>query len=71
MLYDIRGSLFAFDKKHFYSNQTGNASVGQTSWVKKWKKNGWKTSAGEEATNRKELEELDAVEKNISVKYVN
>lgn len=42
----------------------------QTSWVKKWKKNGWKTSAGEEATNRKELEELDAVEKNISVKYI-
>jgi len=44
--------------------------AGQTNWVKKWKKNGWKTSTGADVTNRDELQELDKEEQDFSVTYV-
>lgn len=42
----------------------------QTNWVKKWKKNGWKTSTGADVTNRDELQELDKEEQDFSVTYI-
>lgn len=42
----------------------------QTKWVKKWKTNGWQSSAGKEVLNREELELLDAESNGITVTYV-
>lgn len=43
---------------------------GATTWMDKWKKNGWKQSKGEDVANRDELEQLDVAAKDIKVTYV-
>ena len=45
--------------KSFYTGRFVIDSV--TKWMPSWKKNGWKTAAGEEVKNKADFLELDAV----------
>jgi ribonuclease HI len=41
-----------------------------TKWIHKWKKNGWKLVDGKDVKNKEDFEELNELQKGISVKYV-
>ncbi|XP_012582830.1 PREDICTED: ribonuclease H1, partial [Condylura cristata] len=40
---------------------------GITSWVQAWKKNGWKTSAGKEVTNKEDFMRLDRLAQGLDI----
>ena len=44
--------------------------LGATEWMKKWKKNDWKTSSKETVKNKEEYQMLDACLEDISVDWV-
>lgn len=41
-----------------------------TSYMNKWKNNGWKLTTGGDVKNRVELEKLDKAQKNVTVQWV-
>ncbi|XP_076441445.1 ribonuclease H1-like [Babylonia areolata] len=43
---------------------------GITTWIKKWKKNGWKLSTGGDVINREDFENLDKAISGINVKWM-
>lgn len=43
---------------------------GITSWIKKWKKNGWVLSTGNPVINKEDFEELDSAVQGINIKWV-
>ncbi|XP_076364806.1 ribonuclease H1-like [Tachypleus tridentatus] len=43
---------------------------GITMWIKKWKRNNWKLTTGENVKNREDFEALDEVLKGLNVKWV-
>ena len=72
-----------FDEYHFFHsicNPTKNESIksfifwfvaGMTSWIHKWKRNGWTLSTGKPVINKEELEELDSeLSSSVNVKWV-
>jgi ribonuclease HI len=42
---------------------------GMTSWIKNWKRNGWKTNAKKDVANRELWEQLDALSAKFKVKW--
>ncbi|XP_068920875.1 ribonuclease H1 [Petaurus breviceps papuanus] len=43
---------------------------GITSWVKDWKKNGWKTSTGKDVINKEDFVKLDTLIQDIDIKWI-
>ncbi|XP_051832011.1 ribonuclease H1 isoform X1 [Antechinus flavipes] len=43
---------------------------GITSWVKDWKKNGWKTSTGKDVINKEDFVKLDTLIQGIDIKWI-
>lgn len=45
-------------------------SLGITSWVQGWKKNGWRTSTGKDVINKEDFMELDKLSQGMDIKWV-
>lgn len=44
--------------------------LGITSWVKDWKKNGWKTSTGKDVINKEDFVKLDTLIQGIDITWM-
>lgn len=45
-------------------------SLGITSWVQGWKKNGWRTSTGKDVINKEDFMELDELSQGMDIKWM-
>jgi len=48
---------------------SGYVKQGITSWIKTWKKNGWRTASGNEVKNVDDWKELDAIQATVDVEW--